>query len=55
MKRGKRLTRVQKEIVSSHGHNASEWMLRDSTEFYLYLVHKENSNRRLTVDNFKRR
>lgn len=55
MKRGRRLTKNEKEVVSSHGYNANEWMLHKATDFYLYLVHKENSNRRLTVDNFKRR
>lgn len=55
MKQGKRLTRTQKEVISSHGYNANEWMLVKETEFYLYLVHKDNSNKRLTVDNFKRR
>ena len=55
MKRGKRLTRNQKEIVNSHGYNPTEWMLVADTEFYLYLVHKDNNNKRLIVDNFKRR
>lgn len=55
MKRGRRLTRSEKEVVSSHGYNATEWLLVKETEFYLYLVHKENNKKRLTVDNFKRR
>lgn len=54
MKQPKRLSRLFKEIVSSHGHNADEWMLHKETEFYLYLVHKTDG-RRLTVDKFKRR
>lgn len=54
MKQGKRLTRNQKEVISSHGYNATEWMLHKESEFYLYLVHKTDG-RRLTVDKFKRR
>lgn len=55
MKRGRRLTRNEKEVVSSHGYNANEWMIVKASECYLYLVHKENSNRRIIIDNFKRR
>lgn len=55
MKQGKRLTRNQKEVISSHGYDATEWLLVRETESHLYLVHKNDNKKRLTVDNFKRR
>lgn len=55
MKRGRRLTRNEKEVVNSHGYNPSEWMIVKTSECYLYLVHKENSNRKVIIDCFKRR
>lgn len=54
MKQPKKLTRMQKEIVHSHGYNVDEWMVRRETEFHLYLIHK-NTGKRLTVDNYIRR
>lgn len=54
MKQPKKLTRNQKEIVSSHGYKADEWMLVKEAEFYLYLIHKTNG-KRVTVDRFKKK
>lgn len=54
MKQPKRLTREQKEIVSSHYLKADDWMLASESEFYLKLVHKETGKTK-TIDKFKRR
>lgn len=54
MKNPKKLTRTQKEIVSSHGLNAKNWALVEETEFYLKIVNKDSGNTRM-VDKFKRR
>jgi len=40
MKRGKPLTRNQKEIVRNNGLNSNDWHLLTEMEFYLNLVHK---------------
>ena len=54
MKRSKKPTRAQKEVISSHDLVVSEWMVINATEFYLYLIHK-TTGRKKTIDNFKRR
>ena len=54
MKQPKRLTRDQKEIVSSHYLKADDWMLAEETEFYLKLINKRNGKPK-TIDKFKRR
>ena len=53
MKQPKKLTYKQKVIVSSHRLNASDWMLEKETEFYLYLVGKDGSKKKI-IDKFKR-
>lgn len=54
MKNPKRLTREQKEIVSSHGLNARNWALVEETEFYLKIINKESGKTRM-VDKFRRK
>lgn len=41
MKQGKRLTRTQKEILSSNGLNAKDFMLVEEREFFLVVQNKE--------------
>lgn len=53
VKRGRRLTRDEKEVVSSHGYNPNDWMLAEEMEFYLKLVHKETKQIKI-IDKFKR-
>ncbi|CDD64935.1 uncharacterized protein BN803_01980 [Firmicutes bacterium CAG:882] len=53
VKQPKKLTYKQKVIVSSHRLNASDWMLEKETEFYLYLVGKDGSKKKI-IDKFKR-
>lgn len=53
MKNPKRLTRTQKEIVSSHGLKADEWALVEETEFYYKLIHKTTKKTKIT-DKFMR-
>lgn len=53
MKQPKRLTRNQKECVSSHRLKVSDWMLVRETEFYLYLINKEGTKTK-RVDKFIR-
>lgn len=54
MKNPKKLTRTQKEIVSSHGLIVKNWALVEETEFYLKIVNKDSGKTRM-VDKFKRR
>lgn len=54
VKQPKKLTRKQKNIVSSHRLNANDWMLEKETEFYLYLVSKDGAKKKI-IDKFKRR
>lgn len=54
MKQPKKLTRTQKEILSSQDMRADEYMLEKESEFYLYLVHK-TTGKRVKADNFFRR
>lgn len=54
MKNPKRLTREQKEIVSSHGLNARNWALAEETEFYLKIINKDSGKTRM-VDKFRRK
>ena len=53
MKQPKKLTREQKEIVSSHGLPAKDYMLVEEMEFYYKLIHKETGKMK-TIDKFKR-
>lgn len=54
MKQPRKLHRNEKEILSSHGFKANDWMLKKKTEFHLYLVNKKTGKSEI-VDNFKRR
>ena len=54
VKQPKKLTCKQKGIVSSHRLNANDWMLEKETEFYLYLVSKDRSKKKI-IDKFERR
>ena len=54
MKRGRRLTRNEKEIVDSYGLDATEWMLAQEMNFKLVLIHKETKQIKI-IDKFKRR
>ena len=53
MKRGRRLTRNEKEIVVSYGLDATEWMLAQEMNYKLVLIHKETKQIK-TIDKFKR-
>lgn len=53
MKRGRRLTRNEKEVVSSHSLNPNDWMLAEEMNFYLKLIHKETKQIKI-IDKFKR-
>lgn len=53
MKQPKKLTRAQKECVSSYYLDAEKWLLIEETEFYLKIVNKENGARK-TIDKFRR-
>ena len=54
VKQPKKLTYKQKVIVSSHRLKANDWMLEKETEFYLYLVSKDGSKKKI-IDKFERR
>lgn len=54
MKQPKKLTRAQKEIVSSHGLNADEWALVEETDFYYKLINKTSGVRK-SIDKFRRK
>lgn len=54
MKRGRRLTRSEKEIVDSYGLDATEWMLAQEMNFKLVLIHKETKQIKV-IDKCKRR
>lgn len=54
MKNPKKLTRMQKEIVSSHGLIAKNWALVEETEFYLKIINKDSGKTRM-VDKFRRK
>ena len=53
MKQPKRLTRNQKECVSSHHLNAKEWAFIKRTEFYLHIIQK-GTKRIKIIDKFRR-
>lgn len=53
MKRGRRLTRNEKEVVSSHYLNPNDWMLAEEFNFQLKLIHKETKQIKI-IDKFKR-
>ena len=53
MKQPKALTREQKEVVSSHGLPAKNYMLVEEMEFYLKLIHKDTEKIKI-IDKFKR-
>lgn len=54
MKRGRRLTRNEKEIVASQGLNPKDWMLAEEYNFYLKIIHKDTKKTRI-IDKFIRR
>lgn len=54
MKQPKKLTRTQKEIVSSHGLKADEWALVEETDFFYKLINKTSGVRK-SVDKFRRK
>ncbi|KLU68262.1 MAG: hypothetical protein RHS_5918 [Robinsoniella sp. RHS] len=47
MKQYKRLTRIQKEILSKKHLNANNWMLKEETDGILVVVHKETGTRKI--------
>lgn len=53
MKRGKRLTRNQKECLMAHCLNPKEWMLITETEFSYCIINKKKGTRKL-VDKFRK-
>lgn len=53
MKRPKALTRTQKQVISSHGFNANDWLLLEEWEFYYKLIHKV-TGRIIITDKFFR-
>ena len=53
MKRGKRLTRKQKECLTENYLKADDWMLIKETEFYLKIIHKKTNERR-SIDKFRK-
>lgn len=54
MKQPHKLTRNQKEVVSSWDLDPADWQCAKETEFYLKLIHKETGQKK-TIDNFKRK
>ncbi len=54
VKQPKKLTRKRKDIVSSYRLNANDWMLEKETDFYLYLMSKDGTKKKI-IDKFKRR
>lgn len=54
MKQGKRLTREQKKCVSAHHLNAKEWSFVKETDFYLYIIKKDDTKKIRRVDKFIR-
>ena len=54
MKRPKKLTREQKEVVANHGLRPDEWSLVAETEFYYKLMNKETGLIK-SVDKFRRK
>lgn len=54
MKRPKRLTRTQKEIISNHGLKPDEWALIVETEFYYRLINKQTGTIK-SVDKFRKK
>lgn len=53
MKQPKKLTRQQKEILTSHSLNANDWMLVEEMEFYLKIIHKSTGKTKM-IDKFVR-
>lgn len=53
MKRGKRLTRVQKECLSAHRLKADDWQLVSESGFYYKVINKETKQIK-TLDKFRR-
>lgn len=47
MKQYKRLTRIQKEILSKKHLNVKNWMLKEETDGILVVVHKETGTRKI--------
>lgn len=54
MKRPKRITRNQKEILSANRLKADNWSLVEETEFYLKIINKESGKIRM-IDKFRRK
>lgn len=53
-KRGKRLTREQKEIVSGHNLNPKDWRFVDESSFYITICREDNPAIRKMLDKFKK-
>lgn len=53
MKQPKKLTRQQKECLSTHHLNADNWALVEETDFYLKIINKQTGTRK-SVDKFLR-
>ena len=53
-KRGKRLTREQKEIVSGHNMNPRDWMFVEESSFYITVCRKDNPDIKKMLDKFKK-
>ena len=47
MKQYKRLTRIQKEILSKKHLNGKNWMMQEETDEVLVVVHKETGTRKI--------
>lgn len=53
MKNPKKLTRAQKEVLSSQGFFPEHWLLCEELEFHLKLIHKGTGKIKFT-DKFRR-
>lgn len=55
MKQPKKLTRNQKECLSSHGLNCDDWMLVSETDFYYRVIHKKTGQIKFVDKFYKKR
>lgn len=53
-KRGKRLTREQKEILSGHNMNPKDWLFVKESSFYITVCRKDNPDIKKMLDKFKK-
>lgn len=54
MKRPKKLTREQKEIVSGHSLNPKEWMFVEESDFSITVCKKDKHEIKKMLDKFKK-